>query len=86
MRAVVRIGILPDKKFGQPLTHFRQVDIDDPIAHHDALEFPDGQIILVTRLCDRQRATVLRLPAKSHPTTTEETVVERRLRKSSLSI
>ncbi len=42
---------------------FRQINVDDPHAHHDALEFPDGQIVLVTRLRPGQRATVLQLPA-----------------------
>jgi hypothetical protein len=23
--------------------------------HHDALEFPDGQVVLLTRLCEGQR-------------------------------
>ena len=27
---------------------FRQVNKDNPRAHHDALEFPDGQIVLLT--------------------------------------
>ena len=31
--------------------------------HHDALEFPDGQIVLLTRLSEGQHATVLQLPA-----------------------
>ena len=35
----------------------------DPHAHHDALEFPDGQIVKVTRLVAGQTATVLQLPA-----------------------
>jgi hypothetical protein len=30
--------------------------------HHDAIEFPDGNHILVTLLCEGQRATVLQLP------------------------
>jgi hypothetical protein len=47
------------------------------VAHHDALEFPDGQVVLVTRLCDGQRATVLQLPAGSRAATAEEIVVER---------
>jgi hypothetical protein len=34
--------------------------------HRDALEFPDGQIVLLTQLCEGQRATVLQLPAASH--------------------
>ena len=33
------------------------------MTHHDALEFPDGEVVLVSRLCEGQRATVLQLPA-----------------------
>jgi hypothetical protein len=51
---VVRHRILPNKKIGQRLARFRQVNMDNPVAHHDALEFPDGQVVLVTRLCDGQ--------------------------------
>ena len=36
--------------------------MDNPCTHHDALEFPDGQIVLVTHLREGQRATVLQLP------------------------
>jgi hypothetical protein len=39
---------------------------------NDALEFPDGQVVLLTRLCESQRATVLQLPAAAHPATAEE--------------
>jgi hypothetical protein len=45
------------------VARFRQVHMDKPNVHHDALEFPDGQIVLVTRLVEGQRATVLQLPA-----------------------
>jgi len=31
--------------------------------HHDALELANGRIVLVTKLCEGQRATVLQLPA-----------------------
>jgi hypothetical protein len=44
------IGILSNKKIGQRLARFRQVNMDNPMTHHDALEFPDGQVILV-RAC-----------------------------------
>ena len=81
MRAVVRHRHLAEQE-----DRFRQVNTDNPVAHHDALEFPDGQVVLVTRLCDGQRATVLQLPAGSRAATAEETVVERQLRESSLSI
>jgi hypothetical protein len=49
---------------------FRQVNKDKMAAHHDALEFPDGRIVLLTLLCEGQPATVLQLPAR--PTTAEE--------------
>jgi hypothetical protein len=43
---------------------FRQVNQKSAAAHHDALEFPDGQVVLLTFLCEGQRATVLQLPAE----------------------
>ena len=43
---------------------FRQVNKDKMAAHHDALEFPDGRIVLLTLLCEGQAATVLQLPAQ----------------------
>ena len=45
------------------VARFRQVNLEDPHVHHDALEFPGGQIVMVTRLLPGQRATVLQLPA-----------------------
>ena len=41
---------------------FRQINKQNPATHHDALEFPDGQIVLVTFLEEGQQATVLQLP------------------------
>ena len=41
---------------------FREINQGIPRAHHDALEFPDGQIILLTLLHEGQQATVLQLP------------------------
>ena len=35
--------------------------------HHDAIEFPDGSHVLVTLLCEGQRATVVQLPAAREP-------------------
>jgi hypothetical protein len=49
----------------QRVARFRQVNMDDPHVHHDALEFPGGQIVMVTRLVPGQRATVLQLPASA---------------------
>jgi hypothetical protein len=41
-------------------------------VHHDALEFPDGETVLLTRLCEGQHATVLQLPASPQPVTAAE--------------
>ncbi len=57
------LGIFPGRKLGQRLARFRQVNVDQPCVHHDALEFPDGKVVLVTRLCEGQHATVLQMPA-----------------------
>jgi hypothetical protein len=47
------------------------------MAHHDALEFPDGQILLLTLLGEGQQATVLQLPAE--PKTAAESVAQQRM-------
>ncbi len=44
------------------VARFRQIDLDDPHVQHDALEFPDGQVVKVGRLAAGQTATVLQLP------------------------
>jgi hypothetical protein len=41
---------------------FRQINKEVKTTHHDALEFPDGQIVLLTFLYEGQQATVLQLP------------------------
>jgi hypothetical protein len=44
------------------VARFRQIDMNDPYVQHDALEFPNGQVLKVTRLVGGQTATVLQLP------------------------
>jgi hypothetical protein len=56
---------------------FRQINKDKVVAHHDALEFPDGQIVLLTCLSEGQLATVLQLPAE--PKTVVESEAQRRV-------
>ena len=56
---------------------FRQVNKNEPFKHHDALEFPDGRVVLLTRLSEGQEATVLQLPAQ--PTTQAEADAQRRI-------
>jgi len=60
-------GFLSSRKLGESVARFRQVNTDQPNVHHDALEFPGGKVVLVTRLCEGQRATVLQLPASPRP-------------------
>jgi hypothetical protein len=52
-----------DKVISHKTAVFRQVN-KEKIAHHDALEFPDGRIVLLTCLHEGQQATVLQLPAE----------------------
>jgi hypothetical protein len=59
-------GFLPTRKLGHRVARFRHVNNDQPNMHHDALEFPNGQIVLLTRLTEGQHATVLQLPAEPH--------------------
>src|SRR5262249_11767055 len=55
---------------------FRQINKGTPHIHHDALEFPDGEIVLLTRLCEGQKATVLTLPTQ--PKTAAEAEAQQR--------
>jgi len=60
-RALSRFG---KARVNHKVARFRQVDLDNPHVHHDALEFPGGQIVMVTRLVAGQMATVLQLPVR----------------------
>jgi hypothetical protein len=62
---------------GHATAIFRQVNKNEPRKHHDALEFPDGRIVLLTRLNEGQVATVLQLPAQ--PTTAAEANAQTRI-------
>jgi hypothetical protein len=54
------------------VARFRQINLENPCTHHDALEFPNGETVLLTHLRAGQRATVLQLPAFPRPATTAE--------------
>ena len=56
---------------------FRQVNKDTPRTHHDALEFPDGQTVLLTDVFEDQEAIVLQLPAQ--PATAAEAKAQERV-------
>ena len=50
------------RKIGAKLGRFRRVREDRPYTRHDALELSDGRTLMLTTLCEGQRATVLQLP------------------------
>jgi hypothetical protein len=56
---------------------FRQINKDNPHKHHDALEFPDGQTVLLTDLFEGQEAVVLQLPMQR--ATPAEAVAQQRI-------
>jgi hypothetical protein len=76
--AIPAFGFLwqKQKTLGHKTAIFRQINKGVLHAHHDALEFSDGKIVLVTYLCEGQDATVLQLPAK--PITATEVEEQRR--------
>jgi len=75
------LGLFPNwkraKRIGEMVARFQQVNKDRPQVHHDALEFANGEFVLLTRLCDGQFATVLQLPAM--PRTAEEAEEQNRV-------
>jgi len=73
------IGMLGwrDKVIRHKTAIFRQINKDRVAAHHDALEFPDGQIVLLTCISEGQEATVLQLPAE--PKTAVEADTQKRV-------
>jgi hypothetical protein len=72
-------GLLPwrRKVINHKTAIFRQVNKERLAAHHDALEFPDGRVVLLTVLREGQQATVLQLPAQ--PKTTEDAAIAPRV-------
>jgi hypothetical protein len=67
-KEVERHAALPffsNRKCGDQVARFRQINLDQPHAHHDALEFSNGEIVLVTELAEGQHAIVLQLPASA---------------------
>jgi hypothetical protein len=66
------------KVLNHTMAIFRQVNKQNPRTHHDALELPDGKMVLLTELVEGQEATVLQLPAQ--PVTAAETKAQERVR------
>ena len=57
------LGLYERRKLREKVARFRQINLHSPYEHHDALEFPSGKVVLLTRLCVGQTGTVLQLPA-----------------------
>ena len=56
-------GFFFSRTVGQRTATFRKTNRSQSHRHHDALEFPDGTIVLLTYLCENQIGTVVQLPA-----------------------
>ena len=70
MRSIARLiaivgSDLPGRKINAKVARFRQINQDRRTSHRDALEFPDGEVVLLTSLWEGQHATVLQLPASA---------------------
>jgi hypothetical protein len=65
-------GIVFSWMLGHTVAKFQHVNKGQSNVHHDALEFPDGEIVLLTHLCKGQRASVLQLPARVSQWTTRK--------------
>jgi hypothetical protein len=62
------LGLLPSRRIAERVARFREVNKQNPHDHHDALEFPSGQIVLVTRLCSCRSTSTRKRPASRRPT------------------
>jgi hypothetical protein len=65
------------REHGHKVARFRQVEVDNKLTHHDAIELPDGTILKLHNLVPGQVATVLQLPAA--PKTEEEAKTQERV-------
>ena len=73
LRPGTEIAFEEPARYEHPVTHwpktagnlarFRQINLDVPHTHHDALEFSDGLIVALSQLVPGQHATVLQLPS-----------------------
>ena len=65
------LSLFRNKKIGHRVARFRQINLKHAHQHHDALEFPDGQVVLLTELVEGQYAVVLQLPASEQARQTD---------------
>ena len=65
------LGFFPSRKIKERTARFTQINKDNPYEHHDALEFPSGLVVLLTRLAEGQVAKVLQLGVSQQPASAE---------------
>jgi hypothetical protein len=66
-------SLLGSARVNHRVARFRQIELSDPHVQHDALEFPNGQVLKLTQLVPGQTATVLQLPVAAQPAEHVET-------------
>src|SRR5262249_30558664 len=75
-----RAAVMFRASTGHTVAIFRQLNKGALYVNHDALEFPDGNIVLLTRLSEGQNATVLTLPTQlMQPKTAAEAEAQQRV-------
>lgn len=70
-------GAAKRKVIDSHVARFRQLDRELPCRHHDALEFANGDIVLINDLVEDQKLTVLQLGCEvpaAEPTETDEVI------------
>src|SRR5437588_7297681 len=67
-------GFLFRRNVRARLARFRQIGLDYAAQHHDALEFSNGTIVLLTELVPGQRAVFLPLTANPTEAKTEQPI------------
>jgi hypothetical protein len=55
------------RRLGASMARFRRINEGCRTMHHDAIELPGGQVVLLTALREGQWATVIQLPAVQGP-------------------
>jgi hypothetical protein len=70
-------SLLGNARVNHKVARFRQIELSDPHVQHDALEFPNGQVLKLTQLVPGQTATVLQLPVAAQHHEHVETHVAR---------
>ena len=75
--ATSRAMWMSNTTYPHKVARFRQVNVEQPLTHHDALELPDGTIVMLHNMPIGQKATVLQLPAA--PKTAEEAKEQERV-------